>query len=170
MTMRNMLYGGLALAMLAGVQGAQAQRATQALTAASAEAIVEGCKKHATAKKQGHGIAVIDAGGNLVAALRMDGNSPGVMAFATEKAKAAAMWGFPTSGMEQAAKQLPGFANAPYVVALPGGVPIYSADGQTLLGGVGTSGESPADDVACSEAGIKAAGLATSRPTPPPRQ
>jgi len=154
--------------MLAGPQAVLAQRASQVLTADSAEAIVEGCKAFALANKRSHGIAVIDSGGNLVAALRMDGNSPGVMAFATEKAKAAAMWGFPTAGMEQAAKALPGFADAPYVVALGGGVPIYSKDGKTLLGGVGTSGESAADDIACSEAGIKAAGLSLPPPPPPP--
>jgi uncharacterized protein GlcG (DUF336 family) len=167
--MHKILLGGLAAATLAAATATWAQRPAQALTAESAETIVQACKRHAKAGSRNHAIAVVDSGGNLVAALRMDGTTPGVMAFATEKARAAAMWGFPTSGMEQAAKNLPGFADAPYVVALGGGVPIYSADGQTLLGGVGTSGASAADDAACGEAGIKEAGLAASRPAPPQR-
>jgi uncharacterized protein GlcG (DUF336 family) len=134
------------------------------LTAASAQTIVEGCRKHAEALGKSQAIAVIDAGGNLVAALRMDRNTPAIMAFATEKAKAAALWGFPTSAMENIVKSAPGFGQAPNVVALPGGLPVYSADGKILLGGAGASGESSADDVACIEAGIKAAGLASGRP------
>ncbi len=65
--------------------------------------------------------------------------------------------------MEAAAKDTPGFADAPHVVTVAGGVPIYSADGKTRLGGVGASGEAPTDDAAYAEAGIRAAGLKSSR-------
>jgi glc operon protein GlcG len=138
-------------------------QAPTSLTAAAAESIVAGCKTHATAKKQGHAIAVLDGGGNLVAALRMDGNRPGIMDFAMSKARAVAMWGFSTAAMSDAARQTPGFADAPHVVTVPGGLPIYTADGRTMLGAIGVSGEAAADDVACGEAGIRAAGL-TSTP------
>jgi len=148
---------------------AQAEAPSQRLTADAAQAIVEGCKRNAIAGERNHAIAVVDSGGHPVASLRMEGNTPGIMAFAFEKAKAAALWGFPTSGMEQATKNAPGFADAPYVVALGGGVPIYSADGTVLLGGVGTSGASPADDAACAEAGIRAAGLSPQRAGAPGR-
>ncbi|HLL32257.1 MAG TPA: heme-binding protein [Allosphingosinicella sp.] len=133
------------------------------LTAALAEAVVDGCRKHAAAKRQSHAIAVVDGGGHLVAALRMDGNRAGIMDFAFEKAKAVAAWGFSTAQMEEAAKGTPGFARAPGVVTVAGGVPVYSADGRTLIGAAGTSGEAPADDAACAEAGIKAAGLRSQR-------
>jgi uncharacterized protein GlcG (DUF336 family) len=79
------------------------------------------------------------------------------------KATAVAAWGFSTAQMERSAKETPGFANAPHVVTVPGGVPVWSADGKTRLGGVGVSGEAPADDAACAEAGIRAAGLRSSR-------
>jgi uncharacterized protein GlcG (DUF336 family) len=125
----------------------------------AAQSIVAGCAAHAKSKEQSHAIAVADHGGNLVAFWRMEGNTPGAAAFAIEKARAAAMWGFPTSGMEGAVKETPGFARAPGVVTVAGGVPIYSADGKTLLGGVGVSGEPPQDDARCAEAGISAAGL-----------
>ncbi|MDQ8757714.1 heme-binding protein [Sphingosinicella sp. LHD-64] len=53
---------------------------------------------------------------------------------------------------------------APYVVTVAGGVPVFSADGRERLGAVGASGEAPADDAACAEAGVAAAGLHTRRP------
>lgn len=135
----------------------------QVLTAEQADAIVKGCAAHARAKSQSHAIAVVDQGGHSVATWRMDGNGFGIMDFALEKARAAAAWGFPTSGMEEAVKRTPGFAAAPHVVTVAGGVPIFTADGRTRLGGVGTSGEAPADDAACAVAGIAAAGLKSER-------
>jgi uncharacterized protein GlcG (DUF336 family) len=64
--------------------------------------------------------------------------------------------------MVDAAKGTPGFANAPHVVTVAGGVPVYSADGKVRIGAVGVSGEAPADDAACAEAGVRSAGLRTS--------
>lgn len=139
----------------------QAQQ--MSLDARMAQAIVAGCAAHATAKKQSHAIAVVDVGGHLVAALRMDGNGSGIMDFSLAKAEAVAAWGFPTAEMEQAARETPGFARAPHVVTVAGGVPVWSTDGKTRIGAVGASGEAPADDAACAEAGIAAAGLRTSR-------
>ena len=134
-----------------------------ALDARTAQAIVAGCAAHAAAKNQGHAIAVVDLGGHVVAALRMDGNGSGIMDFSLAKAKAVAAWGFPTAQMEQAARETPGFANAPHVVTVAGGVPVWSADGKVRIGGVGASGEAPADDAACAEAGIRSAGLRSAR-------
>ena len=133
------------------------------LNAQLAQAIVAGCAAHATGKQHSHAIAVVDAGGHVVAALRMDGNGWGIMDFSIAKAQAVAAWGFPTAQMETNAKGTPGFADAPHVVTVAGGVPIWSADGRTRIGGVGASGEAPADDAACAEAGIRAAGLRSSR-------
>jgi uncharacterized protein GlcG (DUF336 family) len=150
------------LASLAAAAPAAAQP-PPLLTAPLAEAIVAGCRQHAAARRQSHAIAVVDPGGHLVAALRMDGNRSGMMEFAVEKAKAVAAWGFATAQMEEAAKGTPGFARAPGVVTVAGGVPVFSADGKILIGAVGASGEAPADDSACAEAGIRAAGLKSQR-------
>ncbi|HKX91365.1 MAG TPA: heme-binding protein [Sphingomicrobium sp.] len=136
----------------------------QALDAGAAQAIVAGCAAHATAKKQSHAIVVVDNGGHPVAALRMDGNGSGIFDFALSKAQAAAAWGFSTAQMAEAAKETPGFANAPQVVTVAGGIPVFGADGKGRIGAVGVSGEAPADDAACAEAGVKAAGLRSSRP------
>ena len=138
-------------------------RAAAQLSAAAAARIVEGCAAHVRGKRQSHAVAVYDDGGHPVALLRMDGNAAGVMEFAMQKADAVAHWRFSTADMAAAAQQTPGFASAPHVVVVPGGVPVYSADGQQFVGAVGVSGEAPADDVACAEAGVLAAGLALAR-------
>ena len=133
------------------------------LDARAAEAIVHGCATHAIAKKQSHAIAVVDSGGHVVAALRMDGNGSGIFDFALAKARASAAWGFSTAHMIESARGTPGFDRAPHVVIVAGGVPVFSADGKARLGAVGVSGEAPADDAACAEAGVRAAGLRASR-------
>ncbi|WP_166040091.1 heme-binding protein [Sphingosinicella sp. YJ22] len=138
----------------------QAQPASR-LDATASQAIVQGCVTHSTARGQSHAIVVVDSGGHVIASLRMDGNGYGVMDFALAKARASAAWGVAT-----ARGNTPGFANAPHVVTVPGGVPVFSADGRTRLGAVGVSGEPPPDDVACAEVGIAAAGL---RSAPAPR-
>ena len=140
-----------------------AAQPSASLDAKSAQAIIAGCAAHATARKQSHAIVVVDQGGNMVAALRMDGNASGIFDFSKAKAEAAAAWGFSTAQMLDASRGTPGFDRAPKVVIVPGGVPVFSADGKTRIGAVGVSGEAPADDAACAEAGIAAAGLRFSR-------
>jgi uncharacterized protein GlcG (DUF336 family) len=153
--MRNVVVGTAALLMPASANA-------QALDARAAQAIVAGCVAQSTLKMQSHAIAVVDTGGHLIAALRMDGNGSGIFDFALAKAEAAAAWGFSTAQMMDAATGTPGFAYAPHVVTVPGGVPVYSADGKVRIAAVGVSGEAPPDDAACAEAGVRAAGLRTS--------
>jgi glc operon protein GlcG len=69
----------LAMSLAAPPVLAQAPRQ---LGAEAAQAIVAGCARHSTARSQSHAIAVLDAGGHMIAALRMDGNGYGIMAFA----------------------------------------------------------------------------------------
>jgi len=155
--MRLILLSTILLASAAAAQP------TSGLDAKSAQAIVAGCVAHSTAKQQSHAIVVVDTGGHPVAALRMDGNGTGIFDFSMAKAQAAAAWGFSTAQMLENARGTPGFAEAPHVVIVPGGVPVFGADGKTRLGAVGVSGEAPPDDAACAEAGIKAAGLRSTR-------
>ena len=149
--------------MIFVAEAASAQPAAM-LDARSAETIVHGCAAHASSKMQSEAIAVVDIGGHLLAALRMDGNGSGIMDFAVAKAEAAAAWGFSTEQMAKSASETPGFANAPHVVTVPGGVPIFSADGRMRIGAVGVSGEAPADDAECASAGVRGAGFSTGRP------
>src|ERR1700755_3288139 len=80
------------------------------LDARLAQAIVAGCASHAGGRHQSHAIAIVDPGGHVVAALRMDGNGSGIMDFAIAKAEAAAAWGFSTPQMAEGARGTPGFA------------------------------------------------------------
>jgi uncharacterized protein GlcG (DUF336 family) len=153
------------IGLIALASAATDARATP-LDARQAQAIVNGCASHAAGRHQSEAVAVVDTGGHLVAAMRMDGNGSGIMDFAIAKAQAAAAWGFSTAQMEEGARATPGFAFAPRVVTVPGGLPIWSSDGRERLGAVGVSGEMPADDAACAEAGVAAAGL---RSAPSPR-
>ena len=136
-----------------------------ALSDAQAGQIVAGCAAHAQAKRQSHAIAVVDAGGRLLAFRRMDGNAHGIGDFARAKAEASAAWRAKTSQLAAGAAQTPGFASAPAVVTVPGGAPVFAADG-SFVGAVGVSGEAPTDDEACALAGISAARL---RDAPPSR-
>jgi len=104
-TCHKHLFAGAALAYLVWPAGCTAQ---MMLSAAAASQIIEGCAVHAKAKGQSHAIAVYDAGGHPVALLRMDGNAPGITAFAMEKATAVALWHFSTANMAAAAKETPG--------------------------------------------------------------
>jgi len=152
----------LAIALMLTAAPAFSQPATT-LDARAAQAIVAGCVAHSTAKHQSHAIVVVDNGGHVVAALRMDGNTSGIFDFALSKAQAAAAWGFSTAQMLDSARGTPGFDRAPQVVIVPGGVPVFTADGKARIGAVGVSGEAPADDAACAEAGVRAAGLRSAR-------
>lgn len=99
-----LLSGGVPLAQSAGV-----------LDARSAQAIVAGCAAHAEAHRDQQAVVVVDNGGRMVAALRMDRASFGKMDFAQAKAVAAAAWGFSTAGQADGATDVPGFARAPWV-------------------------------------------------------
>jgi glc operon protein GlcG len=133
------------------------------IDARGAQAIIAGCAAHASARHQSEAIVVVDTGGHVIASLLMDGNSSGIYDFAAAKAQAAAAWGFSTAQMMKSASETPGFANAPHVVTVPGGIPVWSADGKARIGAVGVSGEAPADDAECADVGVKAAGLRTGR-------
>ncbi|MFL6551015.1 MAG: GlcG/HbpS family heme-binding protein [Povalibacter sp.] len=143
-----------------------AKAAEDAITADLASRIIKGCVDHSTAKKQSHAIAIVDEGAHLIAFLRMEGNTPGVAEFAMAKAEAVGHWHFSTADMNAAAKETPGFAAAPHVVTVAGGIPVYSRDGSKYIGAVGVSGEAPEDDAACAEAGVTAAGLSLARKSP----
>jgi glc operon protein GlcG len=148
--------------LLLGVAAPANAQVPISLDAHAAQTIIAGCVAQSASKMQSHAIAVVDTGGHLIAALRMDGNGTGIFDFALAKAEAAAAWGFSTAEMVDAAKGTPGFASAPHVVTVSGGVSVWSPDGKLRIGAVGVSGEAPADDAECAEAGVRAAGLRSS--------
>ena len=110
------------------------------------------------------GIAVLDAGGHLVAFQREDG--AGFLRFdiAYGKAWGALGLGIGTRELTERAAKSPAFVAAlgavsqGRIVPSPGGVLIADAHGE-VVGAVGISGDVGDNDEACAVAGIAAAGL-----------
>ncbi|MFM0643192.1 heme-binding protein [Paraburkholderia bryophila] len=109
-------------------------------------------------------VAVLDAGGHLVAFKREDNS--GILRPQIAQAKA---WGVLGMGvgsrtLAQRAEAAPAFfaaltdISAGRIVPVAGGVLIRDADGR-LIGSVGVSGDHPEKDEACAVAGIVSAGL-----------
>ena len=108
-------------------------------------------------------IAVVDAAGHLVHLRRMDGVQLGSVLVAQEKAKTAALFRRPTKAFaELVAGGATGILGLPGVVPIEGGVPLLA--GGTVIGAVGVSGVTSAQD------GVVAnAGAGTLSPTAAPR-
>jgi len=108
-------------------------------------------------------IAVVDAGGNLAAFLRMPGAFLHSIDIAVDKAYTAAGFGLPTGAWtEVLASHSPavrsGIPQRPRMVCFGGGLPLRF-DGR-LIGGIGVSGGSEQEDEDCARAGLEAIGLA----------
>ena len=106
-------------------------------------------------------LAVVDRGGHLVAAARMDGTPMGAMELAFGKAHTAVSWGMATGEFTESSQ--PGGADwgftttGPHVVVYAGGLPIPH-DGE-MIGGIGASGGTAEQDEACVAAALQACGL-----------
>jgi glc operon protein GlcG len=118
-------------------------------------------------------VAVLDAGGNLVAFKRDDGC--GVLRFdiARGKAWAALGMGMSSRAIRDRLKDRPAFQSALAAasdgrfVATPGGVLILDPAGNAI-GAVGISGDASDKDEYCAIQGVLAAGFAADPPAPHP--
>jgi uncharacterized protein GlcG (DUF336 family) len=110
------------------------------------------------------GIAVLDAGGHLIAFQRQDAASTGRLQLALGKASGALFLGLSSRKIGDIAAERPTFLAslgpiAPAgVVPAAGGVIVIDEEG-TVIGAVGISGDLSDMDEACALAGIGAAGL-----------
>ena len=113
-------------------------------------------------------VAVLDAGGHLVAFGREDHSSLLRERIARGKAHGALHLGIGSRAIAARATSHPQFINSVValaggeVVPVPGGVLVRDETGE-LVGAVGVSGHLPDDDERCAVAGIDACGL---RPDP----
>jgi uncharacterized protein GlcG (DUF336 family) len=109
-------------------------------------------------------VAVLDAGGHLVALKRDDNSSLLRPQIACGKAWGVLGMGFGGRELARRAAAAPAFVTAltaaseGRIVPVPGGVLIRDHAG-TIIGAVGISGDLSEQDEACAVAGIKAAGL-----------
>jgi uncharacterized protein GlcG (DUF336 family) len=108
-------------------------------------------------------VAVLDAGGHLVALKREDNSSLLRPQIACGKAWGVLGMGFGGRELARRAAAAPAFVTAltaaseGRIIPVPGGVLIR--DGGTIIGAVGISGDLSEQDEACAVMGIKAAGL-----------
>jgi uncharacterized protein GlcG (DUF336 family) len=148
--MRNLL-----LTLLLTGAMANAQLATKkSLTLDAAKKIAEAAHAEAVANKWTMVIAIVDDGGNLVYLERADGTQIGSVDVAQEKAKSAVKFKRSTKVFEDA---VAGGRNA--ILKLPGALPVEGGvplmiDG-VVLGAIGVSGATSAQDGQCAAAGLK---------------
>ena len=109
-------------------------------------------------------VAVLDAGGHLIAFERSDGAAPGRVAVATGKAHGAVMLGMAGRAQMARAEQQAYFMQAVngalqgQVVPVPGGVLIRDAK-LNVVGAVGLTGDLSDNDEICAIAGVEATNL-----------
>jgi uncharacterized protein GlcG (DUF336 family) len=129
------------------------------ITLAQAKRVAEAALAVARANQWTLVIAIVDPGGHLVYLEKMDETQVGSVAIAEDKARSAALFKRPTKMFqERLARGGDGLLVLRLQGAMPveGGLPIL-VDGK-LIGALGVSGGSSAEDEACAEAGARALG------------
>lgn len=129
------------------------------LTAPALESALSASARAAEAIGVAVNIAIVDAGGNLAAFLRMPGAFQASIDIAIDKAWTANSFGMATGDFGrmlegEAPMVRDGLLRRPRVAAFPGGQPVRQ-DGR-LLGGIGVSGASAEQDDAISRTGLSA--------------
>lgn len=108
-------------------------------------------------------VAVLDAGGHVIAFARQDGSSNLRFKIAEGKAAGAIALGMGSRAIFERAQQQPYFVGAlnglmdGSMVPVPGGVLVM--EGGALVGGVGVTGDTSDNDEIAAVAGIEAAGF-----------
>lgn len=119
------------------------------LTAGQANKIIEVARKKAKAEGILVNIALVDAGANLKAFLRMDGSYLGSIDVAIKKAKTARYFNAPTGEIGKITQPGEAIYNIEHsndgLITFPGGLPIKDKKG-TIIGAIGISGGSIEQD------------------------
>ena len=128
---------------------------------AQALRLLENVRAEAERRSLALAAAVVDAGGHVIASQRMDGAALGAMQLALGKAFTAASWATPSG--EFARSTEPGGddwgwnTTDPRIVVYAGGIPLL-VDGE-LVGAIGVSGGTAAEDEECVLAAASALGF-----------
>jgi uncharacterized protein GlcG (DUF336 family) len=131
----------------------------QSVSLADARRVIDAGEHKATEIGQPMNVAVVDAGGNLVAHVRMDGAWIGSVDISINKAFTARAFELPTAELADNARpggQFYGIdaSNDGRVMIFAGGVPLVSGD--QVVGAVGVSGGEGKQDQAVAEAAAAA--------------
>lgn len=128
------------------------------ITLEQALAVIEAARKKAEAQGTLMDIAVVDAGANLKAFVRMDDAFLGSIDISIKKAKTARYFNMPTGDLGKLAQ--PGqplyhieFSNGG-LISFAGGLPLKNKAG-VIIGAIGVSGSTVEDDDEVATAGAK---------------
>lgn len=129
------------------------------ITLAHAEKMIAAAKQKAAAIDTKMNIAVVDAGANLVAFVRMDGAWLGSLDIAMKKAKTARFFDMNTGSIGELSQPGGSLFNIEHsnsgLITFPGGIPVKDANGN-VIGAIGVSGSSVENDHAVADAGAQA--------------
>lgn len=139
-------------------------KSVPAVTLAVATAVIEAARQRAEKLGVPMNVAVVDAGANLVAFVRMDGAWLGSIEIAQNKAYTARAFDMSTKELakiSQPGDPAYGIASSTEqkIAIFPGGVPLKA--GGKVVGAVGVSGGKPDQDHDVAEAGVAAFESAT---------
>jgi uncharacterized protein GlcG (DUF336 family) len=130
------------------------------ISQAHSDSVIAAAKAKATEIGVPMNVAVLDAAANLKAFLRMDGALLGSIDIALGKAKTAALFGMNTEAVGEFCKPggtSPGLESTNGgLVVFAGGIPLHDRNGR-VVGAVGVSGGSVAQDFAVAEAAAQGA-------------
>lgn len=134
--------------------------AKQNVTLADARRVIDAAEKKAAEIGQPMNIAVADAGGNIVAHVRMDGAWIGSIDISQKKAYTSRAFDIQTKDLaehSQSGGQFFGIhaSNGGKIMIFAGGIPLTNEDG-AVVGAIGVSGGSGEQDHAVAEAGAAA--------------
>ncbi len=127
---------------------------THILEMSDAQAVIAAAKAEAAVQGWKISVAVVDAGGHLLAFERQDGVAPATAHIASEKARTAAIFRAPTGALEDKITDRPAMLVLPGAAPLKGGLPL--SVGGLVVGAVGISGLAPHQDHQIAEAAASA--------------
>jgi len=129
------------------------------ITLEQALAVVSAAKSKAQQQGTLMNIAVVDAGANLKAFVRMDGAFLGSIDIAIKKAKTARYFNMPTGKLGELSQPGKPLYNIEFsnggLITFPGGLPLKDKDGK-IIGAIGVSGSSVENDHEVATAGAAA--------------
>ena len=144
------LFSFVTMSFAEGAVGIDLVQAERALKFAEKEASKLGTKMN---------IAVVDAGANLVAFIRMDGAFIGSIDIAIKKAKTARLFDMPTDELGALSQPGADLFNIEHsndgLITFAGGLPIRNSAGE-VIGAIGVSGDSVLNDKIVAQAGVDA--------------
>jgi uncharacterized protein GlcG (DUF336 family) len=129
-------------------------RTKHCLTATDVKKMLAACEAEATKNKWAVAISIVDDGGFLLGALRMDGASAITSEVSLGKAKTSAMTKRPSKFFEDRLKERPAFAGFPAGILIQGAVPVMHQN--ECVGAIGVSGVQSHEDEQVAQAGASA--------------